>query len=69
MYDSGVSATVSGVPLTSDPSSALPALGSQVDDPVRRLDHIQVVLDDEHRVPSVNQAVKHIEQEPDVLEV
>ena len=31
--------------------------GAEVDDPVGRLDHVQVVLDDDHRVAQVHQAV------------
>ena len=44
-------------------------LGAQVDDPVGRLDHVEVVLDDDDRVAQVDQAVEHVEQLADVVEV
>ena len=45
------------------------ALGAHVDDPVGGLDHIEVVLDHQHRVAQVDQAVQHFEQFADVGEV
>ena len=45
------------------------ALGAHVDDPVRGLDDIQVVLDDDHRIAFVHQAVDDLEQLADVLEM
>src|SRR6266550_1306891 len=45
------------------------ALGSEVDDPVRGLDHIQVVLDHEDRVARRDQTLQHLEQFADVLEM
>src|SRR3954467_15393956 len=33
----------------------LAAIRTKVDDPVRRLDHIQIMLDHEHRVAQLNQ--------------
>ena len=44
-------------------------LGPQVDDPVGRLDHVEVVLDHDHRVAQVDQAIEHVEQLGDVVEV
>ena len=44
-------------------------LGPEVDDPVGRLDHLEVVLDDDHRVAQVGQAVDHVQQLADVVEV
>src|SRR6516164_1312053 len=52
----GTLATVSGV-------------GAQVDNPVGRLDHVQVVLDDDDRVAQIDQAVQHLKQLVDVVEV
>ena len=51
------------------PSAAVAAFGAQVDDPVRRADHVEVVLDDEQRVPRVEQALERAEQLRDVVEV
>ena len=45
-----------------DPAAAVAALGAQVDDPVRLGDHVQVVLDDHHRVARVHQPVQHPDQ-------
>ncbi len=36
-------------------AALLAALRSQVDDPIRHLDDIQVVLDDDHRVAGIHQ--------------
>src|SRR5687767_7776333 len=44
-------------------------LGSQIDDPVRGLDHVEIVLDDEHRVSLVDQTVEHLKEQAHVLEV
>ena len=59
----------SGVPAatTSPPRDA--RLGAQVDDPVGRLDHVEVVLDDDDRVAEIDQPVQHVEQLADVVEV
>ncbi len=38
-----------------DPSAGLAALGPEVDDPVGRLDHLEVVLDHQHRVAGVDE--------------
>ena len=60
---------VLGRALGDHPTAARAALGSHVDDPVRGLDDIQVVLDDDHGVALVDQRVQHAEQLGDVLEV
>src|SRR5205085_8175669 len=39
------------------------------DDPVRALDHLQVVLDHDDRVPGLNQALKQPHQDRDIIEV
>ena len=64
-----VSATCSGVPSAMILAAAVAAFGAQVDDPVRRLDHVEVVLDHEDRVAGVDQPVEHLEQLLDVGEV
>ena len=50
-------------------AALLAALGAEVDDPVGGLDHVEVVLDHDHRVAGVDQAVEHVEQPLDVGEV
>ncbi len=45
------------------------ALRSQVDDPVGRLDDVQVVLDDDDRVAGVHEPMEHLEQLLHVREV
>src|SRR5690606_16084300 len=47
----------------------VPALRAHVDDPVRGLDDVQVVLDDDDRVALVHQPVEDPEQLADVVEV
>ena len=62
-------ATSSGVPATTTCPPAAAGLGAQVDDPVGRLDDVEVVLDDDDRVAQIDQAVQHVEQLADVVEV
>src|SRR5699024_5285151 len=52
-----------------DLPAAVAAFGAQVNNPVSRLDHVQVVLDDHHRVALIAQAVQHLEQHSDVVKV
>ena len=52
-----------------DAAAAGPALGAQIDHPVRRLDHIQIVLDDEHGIAGLDESVQHVEQLADVFKV
>ena len=47
----------------------VPRLGAEVDQPVGGLDHIEIVLDDDHRVLLRHQAVQHLQQLADVVEV
>ncbi len=55
--------------LSDDITALLATFGSQVDDPIGGADHIQVVLDDDHRVASIGQAVEYIQQALDIGEV
>ena len=48
-------ATSSGVPVRDDPPAAGAALRAHVDDPVGSLDHVEVVLDDDHGVAGVDE--------------
>ncbi len=52
-----------------DRAAAFAALGAEVDDPVRRGDHVEVVLDDDQRMPGLQQLVEGAEQLGDVLEM
>ena len=47
-----------GDPFHHDLTAARAALGPHVDEPVGGADHVQVVLDDDERVPGVNQRAK-----------
>ena len=52
-----------------DAPAAVAAFGAEVDDPVGGLDDVQVVLDDDDRVARISQAMQHVEQQLDVVEV
>ena len=53
----------------SDVTTRIATLRPHVDNPVGRLDQIQVVLDHNYRVPLVNQFLDHIHQHADVLKM
>ena len=50
-------------------AAAVAAFGTQVDDPVRRADHIEVVFDDDERVTGGQQLAQGAHEARDVLEV
>src|SRR4051794_12204088 len=52
-----------------DLAAAVAAFGTEVDDPVGGLHDVEVVLDDNHGVPLVDQLVQHLEQLLGVLEM
>src|SRR5687768_16253785 len=56
-------------PSGDDRAATNSAFGPEVDDPVRRLDDVEVVLDHQDGVPAIDEAVQHFEQQPDILEV
>ena len=58
-----------GRALGDDAAAAFAALGAQVDDPVGLLDHVEVVLDDQHGIAERNQALQHIEEFAHVVEM
>ena len=43
-------------------TALVPAFRPQVEDPIRALDHIEVVFDHEHRVPRLDEALEAIKQ-------
>ncbi len=69
MWLSGTLATCSGEPSATTVPPPDAALGTEVDDPVGRLDHVEVVLDHEHRVARVDEPLQHVEQPAHVFEV
>ena len=50
-------------------AARLAALRTEIDQVVRLLDHVEVVLDHEHGVAAVDQPLQHLEQLLDVGEV
>ena len=52
-----------------DRTATRTALGAQVDHPVGRLDHVQVVLDDDDRIAFVTQPVQHLQKLCDIVKV
>ena len=54
---------------TDNRTAALAAFGSQINDPVRRAHHIEVVLDDENGMPGGEEFAKCAQKLCDVLEV
>src|SRR3982751_6124911 len=52
-----------------DRAAASTPLGPEIHDPVRRLDHVEIVLDHEYRVPAIDEAVQHVEEQTNVLEM
>ncbi len=51
-----------GRPLGDQLTALVAAFGSQVDDPIGDLDDLQVVLDDQHAVACIHQAVQDLDQ-------
>ena len=51
-------ATCSGVPVTTTCAAGVSAFGPEVDDVVGRLDDVEVVLDEQHRVAGVDEPVR-----------
>src|ERR687892_688890 len=52
-----------------DVPARVASLGAEVDDPIGRLHHVQVVLDDHDRVSGCHQALQNRKQLADVVEV
>src|SRR5262245_46005257 len=47
----------------------LPSLWPQIDNPVRRFDNIQVVLDYQHRVARLDEPLKYLQQHPNIIKM
>ena len=56
-------------PGNDDLAAAVASLRAQIHDPVGRLDHVQIVLDDQDRVAAVDQPVEDLQELLDVREV
>ena len=65
----GVAAMSSGVPCAMTRPPPSPPSGPRSIDPVGGLDDVEVVLDHDHGVAVVAQAVQHAQQQVDVVEV
>src|SRR5258708_10555715 len=58
-----------GRALGDDAAAAFPAFGAKIDDPVGLLNDVEVVLDDEHRVAEINEALQDVEEFSHVVKV
>src|ERR1035438_7605103 len=58
-----------GCALGDDAAAFSSAFGAEIEDPIGVADHVHVVLDDDNRVAEVGQAMQHVEQFADVVEV
>src|SRR6266850_1846116 len=58
-----------GRALRDDAPAAFAAFGAEVDDPVGLFDDVEVVLDDEHGVAEIDEALQDVEQLSNVVEV
>ena len=58
--------TIFGGALRDDAAAAGAALGTQIDDPVRFRHDVEVVLDDDHRIAGVDQAMQHLQEFLDI---
>src|SRR4029077_16905960 len=54
---------------TDDPSATGSAFGTEVEHMIGRLDHVEVMLDHDDRVPLIDELVEHIEELPRVFEM
>lgn len=50
-------------------AAALTRVGTKIDDPVGRLDDIQIVLDDDDAMTGIHDALEHLEQHANIVEV
>ncbi len=52
-----------------DVAAVVAGFGPDVDDPIGGLDDVEIVLDDDDRVAQIDQAIEHVEQLGDIVEV
>ncbi|HMC53692.1 MAG TPA: hypothetical protein VKH19_00855 [Gemmatimonadaceae bacterium] len=52
-----------------DSAAAIARFGAEIDDPIRELDDVEVVLDEHERVSCVHESLEHLRELQDVLEV
>ena len=62
-------ATSSGVPATTTVAAGVAALGTEIDDVIGSLNHIEMVLDEQHRMPGIDQTIERFEQPLHVCQV
>jgi hypothetical protein len=58
-----------GAPDADHLPTGVTTLGSQVDDPICRTDHLEVVLDHDQRMPLAQELSKGLEERGDIIEV
>src|SRR2546425_7128259 len=58
-----------GRALGDDAAAAFAAFGAEVNDPIGLLDDVEVVLDDEHGVAEIDEALQDVEELSNVIEV
>src|SRR6266567_5442682 len=58
-----------GRALCDDATAAFASFGAKINDPVGLLDDVEVVLDDEHRVAEINEALQDVEEFSHVVKV
>lgn len=52
-----------------DLAAAIAALGSEIDDPIGRLDDLEIMLDDDDAIALIDEFVQHFEQFCDIVEM
>jgi len=60
---------VFGRAVRDDVTAFVPGIGSQVNDPIRALDDVKVVLDDQHRMAGIDETLKGFQQNADVVKM
>src|SRR5260370_9137078 len=58
-----------GRALGDNAAAAFTAFGAEVDDPVGLFDDVEVVLDDEHRVAEIDEALENVEELSNIVEM
>ena len=56
-------------PFGNNPATTCARFRSQIDNPVGRFDHVEIMLDDDHGVPQFDQTVQHLQQLANVVEM